>query len=62
MVSFSKLLSFATTKDKVYLAIGLIASAGNGIIMPFFALIFGEMTDAFSPLSNADDVIRSAGK
>ncbi len=47
---------------KVYLAIGLIASAGNGIIMPFFALIFGEMTDAFSPLSNADDVIRSAGK
>lgn len=62
MVSFSKLFTFATTKDKIYLWIGIIASAGNGVIMPFFALIFGEMTDAFSPLSTPDDVIKSAGK
>jgi hypothetical protein len=29
--------------------------------MPFFALIFGQMTDAYSPQTSDDEVVRQAG-
>ena len=41
--------------------IGCIASIANGLTLPMFSLIFGNMTDAFSPTSTGDDIVNSAG-
>jgi ATP-binding cassette, subfamily B (MDR/TAP), member 1 len=34
----------------------------NGIAMPMFALIFGNMTDSFSPSKSSDDIVSAAGE
>lgn len=43
------------------MSIGLVASMVNGIALPMFALIFGQMADSFSPTSSGDDVVSAAG-
>jgi ATP-binding cassette subfamily B (MDR/TAP) protein 1 len=60
-ISFFSLFRYATKEDYFLIAIGLLASAANGILMPLFSIIFGEMTDAFSPSSTGDTVVKSAG-
>jgi|NOAtaT_6_FD_contig_101_1098428_length_3106_multi_3_in_0_out_0_1 ATP-binding cassette subfamily B (MDR/TAP) protein 1 len=42
------------------MTIGVIAAMGNGAAFPLFALIFGDMADAFGPNSTADDVVKKA--
>ena len=39
---------------------GSIFAAANGIAMPMFAFIFGEMTDAFSPNATSQSVVDNA--
>lgn len=56
-VPFSKLFKYAEGIDIFWMIIGLIAAFGNGISMPLFALIFGEMIDSFKPTSTADEVV-----
>lgn len=46
----------------ILLGIGTIAAMANGIAMPMFALIFGNMTDSFSPDKSAEDVVSKAGE
>lgn len=41
--------------------IGAIAGIANGLSQPLFSLIFGEMTDSFSPDNSPDDVVYKAG-
>ena len=48
-VSFWRLLRFATTGDKLLMALGTLAAFCNGASFPLFSLIFGNMTDAFGP-------------
>jgi ATP-binding cassette subfamily B (MDR/TAP) protein 1 len=61
MVPFSKLFTFATSKDKFLMALGALVAFINGAAMPMFSLIFGEMTDAFGPNSTPDDLLYMAG-
>ncbi len=42
--------------------IGFVAAVANGVTLPFFALIFGEMTDAFKPGASNETVIKAAGE
>jgi len=37
--------------------IGALAGIANGLSLPLFSLIFGEMTDSFSPDKSADSVV-----
>ena len=60
-IPFIKLFRYATKYDYFLITVGIIASAGNGILMPLFSLVFGEMTDSFSPKSTPDTVVQSAG-
>jgi len=55
-------LRFATKSDKVMMIIGSIFAIANGMSMPMFAYIFGNMTDAFKPNATADDVLKSASE
>ena len=56
-IPFIKLFRYATKYDYFLITVGIIASAGNGILMPLFSLVFGEMTDSFSPKSTPDTVV-----
>ncbi|EGR27069.1 hypothetical protein IMG5_202500 [Ichthyophthirius multifiliis] len=60
-ISFFNLFRYANKQDKILIIIGCIASAANGILMPLFSIIFGEMTDSFSPNSSPNQVVKSAG-
>ncbi|GLI63941.1 hypothetical protein VaNZ11_007082 [Volvox africanus] len=46
-VSFFKLLSTADGWDIDLMIIGTIGAIGNGTLLPIFAILFGEFTDAF---------------
>ena len=54
MVPFSKLLQFASPKDKFLMTLGVFAAFANGAALPMFSLIFGNVTDAFKPDSSPD--------
>ena len=41
--------------------IGTIASTANGVALPLFAIIFGDITNSFSPLKTPDQVIDEVG-
>lgn len=40
-VSFSKLYTFATPRDKLAVALGCVSAAASGAILPLFSLVFG---------------------
>ena len=44
-VPFSTLFRFASTTDKILMAIGGIAASINGFALPAFSFIFGQMID-----------------
>ena len=52
-MGFFQLLRFSDKTDKLVMIIGGIAASINGFSVPLFALIFGEMADAFGPQSTA---------
>lgn len=60
MVPYRELFRYATQSDKLLIIIGIITSAGNGITMPMFSVIFGDMTDAFSG-EDPDKMVSAAG-
>lgn len=57
MVPFSELLQFATTSDKILMALGGFAAFVNGSAMPLFSVIFGEMSDSFGPNATKDEIV-----
>ncbi|CAD8160850.1 unnamed protein product [Paramecium pentaurelia] len=61
MVPYKELYRYATQSDKLLISIGILASIGNGVIMPMFSVIFGDMTDAFSG-EDPDKMISAAGQ
>lgn len=60
-ISYFKLFHFATSVDWFLMIVGGIAAMINGIALPMFSLIFGEMTDSFKP-SEVQNVVSEAGK
>jgi len=61
-VSFLKLFRFAGAVEKILMLIGYLAAAGNGVLMPLSTLIFGDLTNTFSPLTPPDEMVSEAGK
>lgn len=61
MVPYKELFRYATHSDKLLILIGIITSAGNGVMMPMFSVIFGNMTDAFSG-EDSDKMLSAAGE
>ncbi|XP_074310741.1 ABC transporter B family member 21-like [Silene latifolia] len=57
-VPFYKLFSFADSTDKALMIIGSIAAAGNGVSMPFLAILLGDLIDAFGQNQNTKHVVR----
>jgi len=55
-VSFFKLLSTADRLDKVLMIGGTIGALGHGCLMPLFAIVFGEFTNAFGDMNSIDFV------
>ncbi|EDK31467.1 multidrug resistance protein-like transporter family ABC domain protein (macronuclear) [Tetrahymena thermophila SB210] len=60
-ISFFKLFRYATKFDWILMTVGAIAAIANGIALPLFALIFGQMTDSFGPTSTGDQIVDAAG-
>lgn len=46
-MGFFSLFRFAKPVDYAIMAVGTIASIGNGAAMPLFALLWGNMIDSF---------------
>jgi hypothetical protein len=44
-VPYTKLFRFASVWDSVILAIGLLCSVANGVVMPIFSIFFGTLFD-----------------
>ncbi|CAD8062397.1 unnamed protein product [Paramecium primaurelia] len=61
MVAYKQLYRYATQSDKLLISIGILASTGNGVIMPMFFVIFVDMADAFSG-QDPDKMISAAGQ
>jgi ATP-binding cassette subfamily B (MDR/TAP) protein 1 len=47
-VGFFELYRFADKKDKILIFLGVIFSCATGCGFPFFAYIWGKMTDVFA--------------
>ncbi|KAG2428639.1 hypothetical protein HXX76_011345 [Chlamydomonas incerta] len=46
-VPYYKLFSTADRLDNILMVVGAIGALGNGTLLPLFAILFGEFTDAF---------------
>ena len=55
--SFVNLFYFADKKDKILLIFAIICSGTTGALLPAFTIIFGDMTNSFSPDRDRDDVV-----
>lgn len=51
-VKYTQLFRYADGKDKLYIFIGFIAAFANGLSLPFFSLIFGDMIGKFKFFKN----------
>lgn len=58
--SIGTLFALADREDKILIAIGLLTSLVNGTIYPIFSLLFGDMTNTFSPLNTNDEKLDQA--
>ena len=59
-VSFWKLLRYASKIDWLLMIVGGIAAMGNGLALPLFALVFGDMTNALGNGSSPDLMVSLA--
>lgn len=52
-VPYSKLFRYATPTDILCMVVGLILSAGNGVTMPAFSILFGALLDRLNTPGNS---------
>lgn len=57
---YRRLFRYSTKLERILMGLGLVASTANGFSFPIFGLVFGEMTDAFSPNATPDTVVDNA--
>ncbi|KAH7838351.1 hypothetical protein Vadar_025259 [Vaccinium darrowii] len=61
-VRFHKLFSFADSVDALLMMIGTICAVGNGLCMPFMAILVGEVLNSFGQNQNNKDIVRIVSK
>ncbi|CDW75010.1 atp binding cassette subfamily b4 isoform 2 [Stylonychia lemnae] len=49
-----KFYTYASKKDKIMIIIGTLAAVATGILLPCFALIIGDLGEAFLPQNEPD--------
>lgn len=60
--SFFSLFRFADRVDGVLYTIGIIGGIVNGLTMPAFSVVFGEMLDGFNPGEPGTDIMADVSK
>ncbi|EGZ04677.1 hypothetical protein PHYSODRAFT_343061 [Phytophthora sojae] len=58
--NFSNLYRYATTLDKVLLAVGIITTGANGALFPLMAIVFGDVLTGFTTTPVDMDKVNSA--
>lgn len=61
-VRYWRLFRFAKKLDYLFLAMGLLCAAGNGISLVFYANPFGDLTQAFAPNVSDDFIVEQTKK
>lgn len=61
-VPFKTLLRYAETTDYVLYFVGTIAGIANGLTMPLFSLVFGELLNSFNPADDGADIMEGVSK
>ncbi|XP_042515586.1 ABC transporter B family member 11-like [Macadamia integrifolia] len=61
-VPYSKLFSFADSKDIVLMVVGTIGAIANGSAMPIMTLLFGQMINSFGDTNNTKSVVNEVSK
>ncbi|CAD8150335.1 unnamed protein product [Paramecium octaurelia] len=59
-VSYLQLYRFANQMDYVWIAISIVGAICNGLSMPIYSIIFGNLTDSFA-YEDADTKLNKAG-
>ncbi|KAG6615903.1 multidrug resistance protein ABC superfamily [Phytophthora cinnamomi] len=57
---FANLYRYATTFDKVLLAVGIVTTGANGALFPLMAIVFGNVLTGFSATPVDMDTVNSA--
>ncbi|EGZ05371.1 hypothetical protein PHYSODRAFT_342514, partial [Phytophthora sojae] len=58
--NFSNLYRYATTLDKVLLAVGIVTTGANGALFPLMAIVFGDVLTGFTTTPVDMDKVNSA--
>ena len=61
-VPFKVLLRYAETTDYVLYAVGAVAGVANGLTMPLFSLVFGELLNSFNPAEDGGGIMDGVSK
>ena len=61
-VPYYKLFSFADSTDYMLMILGTITAIGNGLCIPFTAVVLGELTDSFGQNVNTRHVVHDVSK
>ena len=59
-VSYFKLFRYADWIDIILMLIGSICAMGHGVLMPMFAIIFGNVINAFASPSGLQNLVNTA--
>ncbi|EGZ06252.1 multidrug resistance protein ABC superfamily [Phytophthora sojae] len=57
---FASLYRYATTFDKILLAVGIVATGANGALFPLMAIVFGNVLTGFTTTPVDMDTVNSA--
>ena len=61
-IGFFELYKYATKGQKLVIFVSIILSLGHGLMMPAFAVIFGAITEDFTPDKNESEIEKMARK
>lgn len=56
MIGFFEMYKYGTIGQKLLVILAIILSLGHGIMLPFFSVIFGNITEDFAPDKGAADI------
>ncbi|CAN1292999.1 ABC transporter B family member 11 [Linum perenne] len=61
-VPFTKLFSFADSKDVLLMIVGTVGAIGNGMAMPIMTIIMGQTINSFGQNQGSNDLVHAISK